>query len=112
MINIITIQSGELIEAGEIICDIETDKAVVSFETDDDIILAKILVYSSCRPGGGGLLLKSSSFSHYTLINIIQYLTLHFNIGFTLLFNIEFTLLFKHLTTYVPSSLYSHNHTH
>lgn len=36
-------QEGELISAGEIICDIETDKAVVEFEAQDDYYLAKIL---------------------------------------------------------------------
>jgi len=36
--------AGEAIEAGDVLCDIETDKAVVSMEVDDDGIVAKILV--------------------------------------------------------------------
>ena len=37
-------QEGDKIEAGEVICEIQTDKAVVAMEADDDAILAKILV--------------------------------------------------------------------
>lgn len=37
-------QEGDVIQPGDVICDIETDKAVVSFEVDDEGILAKILV--------------------------------------------------------------------
>ncbi|DAZ97163.1 TPA: LOW QUALITY PROTEIN: hypothetical protein N0F65_004013 [Lagenidium giganteum] len=36
-------QEGELIKAGDIICEVETDKAVVDFEAQDDYYLAKIL---------------------------------------------------------------------
>ena len=36
--------AGEAVEAGDILCDIETDKAVVSMEVDEDGIVAKILV--------------------------------------------------------------------
>jgi len=35
---------GESIGAGDLLCDIQTDKAVVSMEADDDGVLAKILV--------------------------------------------------------------------
>jgi len=35
---------GENIGAGDLLCDIQTDKAVVSMEADDDGVLAKILV--------------------------------------------------------------------
>lgn len=35
---------GEAISAGELLCDIQTDKAVVSMESDDEGVLAKILV--------------------------------------------------------------------
>lgn len=37
-------QPGDQIEAGDIICEIETDKATVDFEAQDEAILAKILV--------------------------------------------------------------------
>jgi len=37
-------KEGDKIEAGEVICEIQTDKAVVAMEADDDAILAKILV--------------------------------------------------------------------
>jgi len=36
-------EEGEAVSAGDVICDIQTDKAVVSLETDDDGTLAKIL---------------------------------------------------------------------
>jgi len=35
---------GDTVAAGDMICDIQTDKAVVGFDVDDDGILAKILV--------------------------------------------------------------------
>ena len=34
---------GESMEAGDVVCDIQTDKAVVSMEADEDGVLAKIL---------------------------------------------------------------------
>ena len=34
---------GEAVCAGDILCDIQTDKAVVSLETDEDGVLAKII---------------------------------------------------------------------
>ena len=37
-------KEGEKIEAGDVICEIQTDKAVVAIEADDDSILAKILI--------------------------------------------------------------------
>lgn len=37
-------QEGDLIQPGDVICDIQTDKAVVSFEVEEEGILAKILV--------------------------------------------------------------------
>ena len=36
-------QTGETISPGDILCDIQTDKAVVSFEMEEEGILAKIL---------------------------------------------------------------------
>ncbi|GLE09758.1 hypothetical protein PINS_up021598 [Pythium insidiosum] len=36
-------KEGELVAAGDIICQVETDKAVVDFEAQDDFHLAKIL---------------------------------------------------------------------
>merc|ERR1719323_1846332 len=37
-------KEGEKIGAGDVLCEIQTDKAVVSMEVDDDCVLAKILV--------------------------------------------------------------------
>lgn len=37
-------QEGDRIEPGDVLCDIETDKAVISFEVDEEGTLAKILV--------------------------------------------------------------------
>ncbi|XP_043233411.1 pyruvate dehydrogenase protein X component, mitochondrial-like isoform X1 [Amphibalanus amphitrite] len=37
-------QEGDTVEPGDIICDIQTDKAVVSFEVEEEGILAKILL--------------------------------------------------------------------
>merc|ERR1712012_681550 len=35
---------GEKLSAGDVLCEVQTDKAVVAMEVDDDAILAKILV--------------------------------------------------------------------
>ena len=37
-------QEGEKVEPGDVICEIQTDKAVVAMEADDEAILAKILI--------------------------------------------------------------------
>lgn len=37
-------QPGDKISPGDVLCDIQTDKAVMSFETEEEGILAKILV--------------------------------------------------------------------
>ena len=37
-------KEGDPIQPGDVICDIQTDKAVVSFEMEEEGILAKILV--------------------------------------------------------------------
>ena len=39
-------QEGDPIQPGDVLCDIETDKAVVSMETEEEGTLAKILVTS------------------------------------------------------------------
>ncbi|CAI5732668.1 unnamed protein product [Peronospora farinosa] len=39
-------QEGDPISAGDVVCEVETDKAVVDFEATDDSYLAKILVQS------------------------------------------------------------------
>lgn len=36
--------TGEAVAAGDALCEIETDKAVVTMESSDDGIMAKILV--------------------------------------------------------------------
>jgi len=45
-------KEGDSVAAGDVLCDIQTDKAVVSMECDDDGILAKILI------GEGGELVE------------------------------------------------------
>ena len=40
--------SGDKVSPGDVLCDIQTDKAVVGMEYDDDGILAKILVRMWC----------------------------------------------------------------
>ncbi len=40
-------KEGDPVAPGDVLCDIQTDKAVMSFETEEEGILAKILVY--CR---------------------------------------------------------------
>lgn len=42
-------KEGDLIAAGDIICEVETDKAVVDYEATDDAYLAKVL-----RTAGSG----------------------------------------------------------
>lgn len=37
-------KEGESISAGNVLCDIQTDKAVISLESDEEGILAKILI--------------------------------------------------------------------
>ena len=37
-------QEGDSVSPGDVLCEIQTDKAVMSFETDEEGILAKILV--------------------------------------------------------------------
>lgn len=36
--------TGEAVAAGDALCEIETDKAVVTMESNDDGVLAKIMV--------------------------------------------------------------------
>nr|CCA24560.1 dihydrolipoyllysineresidue acetyltransferase component of pyruvate dehydrogenase complex putative [Albugo laibachii Nc14] len=38
------LKEGDRINSGDVICEVETDKAVVDFEAQDDMFLAKILV--------------------------------------------------------------------
>lgn len=37
--------TGDVLAAGDILCDIQTDKAVLGYEVDEEGILAKILVF-------------------------------------------------------------------
>lgn len=39
--------AGDAVQPGDLLCDIQTDKAVVGFETEEEGILAKILVLAS-----------------------------------------------------------------
>jgi hypothetical protein len=41
-------QEGDPVAPGDVLCDIQTDKAVVSFETEEEGVLAKILVGFCC----------------------------------------------------------------
>lgn len=41
--------TGEAVAAGDALCEIETDKAVVTMESNDDGVLAKILVSEQKR---------------------------------------------------------------
>merc|ERR550539_1056501 len=43
-------KEGDKIGAGDVLCEIQTDKAVVAMEVDDDCVLAKILVPAD-KPG-------------------------------------------------------------
>lgn len=38
------LSTGEAVAAGDALCEIETDKAVVTMESNDDGVMAKILV--------------------------------------------------------------------
>lgn len=40
---------GDKVSAGDVLCDIQTDKAVMSFETEEEGTLAKILVYFNIK---------------------------------------------------------------
>lgn len=42
-------KEGDTISPGDVLCEIQTDKAVMSFETEEEGILAKILVSIFCR---------------------------------------------------------------
>lgn len=42
--------TGEAVAAGDALCEIETDKAVVTLESNDDGVLAKILVSEQKHP--------------------------------------------------------------
>jgi len=39
--------AGDAVQPGDLLCDIQTDKAVVGFETEEEGVLAKILVSKS-----------------------------------------------------------------
>lgn len=42
-------KEGDTIAPGDVLCEIETDKAVVAFETEEEGVLAKILVsFNNC----------------------------------------------------------------
>jgi pyruvate/2-oxoglutarate dehydrogenase complex dihydrolipoamide acyltransferase (E2) component len=51
-------KEGEKVGAGDLLCDIQTDKAVVSMEADDEGVLAKILM----AEGSSGVEVRSLSF--------------------------------------------------
>lgn len=55
-------KEGDLVSPGDVIADIQTDKAVMSLETEDEFILAKIIVSS----------FKKSKFLIYYLFNSIH----------------------------------------
>lgn len=37
-------KEGDKISAGDVLCEIQTDKAIMAFETEEEGVLAKILV--------------------------------------------------------------------
>jgi pyruvate/2-oxoglutarate dehydrogenase complex dihydrolipoamide acyltransferase (E2) component len=39
---------GDAVAPGDVLCEVQTDKAVVSFETEEEGVLAKILVGFAC----------------------------------------------------------------
>lgn len=45
-------KEGDTISPGDVLCEIQTDKAVMSFETEEEGILAKILVSIFCQDLG------------------------------------------------------------
>ena len=49
-------KEGESIAAGDILCDIQTDKAVVSMEADEDGVVAKILMEEGVGATVGALI--------------------------------------------------------
>ena len=51
-------KEGEKVGAGDLLCDIQTDKAVVSMEADDEGVLAKILM----AEGSSGVEVRNSHF--------------------------------------------------
>ena len=48
------IEEGEKVEAGAVICDVETDKATVGFEVQEEGYLAKILLPAGSNDVGVG----------------------------------------------------------
>lgn len=40
-------KEGDKVNAGDILCEVQTDKAIVAYEFDEDVVLAKILVEDS-----------------------------------------------------------------
>ena len=59
---------GDTIGAGDLLCDIQTDKAVVSMEADDEGILAKILV----KEGSSGVQVTRNLLSIYWYLLVID----------------------------------------
>ena len=51
-------REGESMEAGDVLCDIQTDKAVVSMEADEDGIVAKIILEEGAMAKVGSLIGK------------------------------------------------------
>lgn len=43
-------KEGDAVSPGDVLCEIQTDKAVMSFEVEEEGILAKILVSYSLQP--------------------------------------------------------------
>lgn len=43
-------KEGDQVAPGDVLCEIQTDKAVMSFETEEEGVLAKILVSCSKTP--------------------------------------------------------------
>lgn len=59
-------KEGDTISAGDVLCEIQTDKAVMAFETEEEGVLAKILV----------------SFTIFIIYYFIQSIRAYFFLGF------------------------------
>ena len=67
-------KEGDTIGAGDLLCDIQTDKAVVSMESDDEGILAKILI----AEGSSGIQVNHISLILVIYKNFKTYFRQHF----------------------------------
>ena len=60
--------SGDKINEGDLLCEIETDKATMGFETPEEGYLAKIVVQAGAKDVPVGKVLEISQFYHLSAI--------------------------------------------